>query len=68
MTNPFYARPKPVDAARLTNLKMTAGGEAKLKRVVQGGILKEWVGIGWIEVRAATRSDRKRYPEVKEMP
>lgn len=50
----------------LSNLRMVAGNEKKYSKVVIDGKLKEWIGIGWIELRDATADDRKRYPEVEE--
>lgn len=57
---------KKVKRSELTNFKMVAGNDEKYECVVVNGRLKEWVGIGWIDVRAATPNDLKRYPEVKE--
>ena len=38
-----------VSRGELTSHKMAAGNEAKYSKVVLNGILKEWVGIGWID-------------------
>ena len=50
----------------LSNLRMVAGNEKKYGKVIMGGVLKEWIGFGWIVLRIATEKDRKRYPEVVE--
>lgn len=50
----------------LTSIKMVASGEKRITKVIRGGMVKEWVGIGWIDLRPATSRDRQRYPEVKE--
>ena len=42
---------------------MVNGNEKKYKIVIDNGIVKEWVGIGWIEIRKATKADK--YPIVK---
>lgn len=55
---------KTVKSSELTTIKMVAGNERKYGKVVHGGKLKEWVGIGWIDVRSATSSDERRYPFV----
>ena len=48
---------------RLTNpFFMGCGGKGKPKRVIDGAQLYEYVGIGWIAIRDATKADRKRYP------
>lgn len=58
-------RPKRIHAQNLSNLKMVAGMERKITRVIDGDALKEWVGIGWIELRKATPRDRRTYSQVK---
>lgn len=30
-------------------------------RVIHDGILKNWVGFGWVDERRATRADKQRY-------
>lgn len=55
-----------VTRKELSNLRMVAGNEKKYGKVIIDGKLKEWIGFGWIELRDATASDRKRYPEVVE--
>ena len=42
---------------------MVNGNEKKYKIVIDNGIVKEWVGIGWIKIRKATKADK--YPIVK---
>jgi len=37
--------------SELSNLRMTTGNEKEYNRVVDGVLLKEWVGIGWITIR-----------------
>lgn len=55
---------KTVKRAHLSPLHMAAGAERKHPRVIDGGHVKEWVGIGWIEVREATKADLAAYPHV----
>ena len=55
-----------VNAAELSNLRMTAGNEEKYPMVIQNDNLKEWVGIGWVHIRLATDEDRKKYPTVED--
>lgn len=56
---------KTVHASKLSNIAMTTGGEKRYSKVIDGDVLKEWVGIGWIDVRNATKADRSKYPMVK---
>ena len=53
---------KTVKRSKLSNLRMTAGQEKKYSVVVVDGRVKEWVGIGWIDLREATAEDREKYP------
>jgi hypothetical protein len=54
-----------VKASELSKLKMTAGNEDRYSKVIQDGRLLQWVGIGWIDVRAAIKEDYSDYPEVE---
>lgn len=53
-----------VHARELSNLKMVEGNEDKYSIVIDDGVLKEWVGIGWIELRPAIKADCEKYPTV----
>jgi hypothetical protein len=57
---------KTVARSRLSTPAMIAGGELKYTKVIMNGVLKEWVGIGWIELRQATPADIKKYPTVED--
>jgi len=50
--------------ADVSTIRMVAGGERKIKRVIHDGFLKEWIGFAWIVLRRATKSDSKRHPTV----
>jgi hypothetical protein len=54
-----------VKASELSKLKMTAGNEDRYSKVIQDGRLLQWVGIGWIDLNAATEEDYSNYPEVE---
>lgn len=54
-----------VAARKLSNIAMVNGNENKFEIVIDGNVLKEWVGIGWIELRIATKHDQKLYPTVE---
>lgn len=55
---------RTVKRANLSTAKMTAGNERKYSKVILDGMVKEWVGIGWIDLRKATKADRANIPEV----
>lgn len=46
------------------NSAMAGGNERVIQYVIHKGYVKEWVGIGWIEIRKATDADEERYPTV----
>ena len=52
-----------VKLSELTNMRMVAKNEAKYSIVIIAGIVKQWVGIGWVGEDKATDADRKKYPE-----
>jgi hypothetical protein len=54
-----------IPAKELTNRAMVKGNEHLYSIVIDNGILKEWVAIGWLEVREATPEDFKKYPVVE---
>ena len=53
-----------VHARELGKLVMAEGNESKYSIVIDEGTVKEWVGIGWIELRTATEADSLDYPTV----
>jgi hypothetical protein len=55
---------KTVKRAKLTSMAMSGGNENSIKKVIMAGTLKEWVGIGWVDLREATESDKSKYPKV----
>ncbi len=56
---------RTVKASELSNLRMAAGNEKKYSAVIDDGILKEWVAIGWIDIRPAEESDYEKFPVVE---
>lgn len=57
--------PDPVKRSELATWRMVAGNEELYTRVVEAdGRLKEWVGIGWIDIGMATEEHRTLYPTV----
>ncbi len=59
---------KKVHGNKLSALRMVAGQEKKYSKIIDtDGKLKEWVGIGWVDIKEAdkvTAADRKKYPAV----
>lgn len=55
---------KTVNISELSRVKMTAGNEKKYPIVIHKGVIKEWVGIGWIRLREAEKEDFENYPVV----
>ena len=55
---------KTVHARELSTLKMVAGNEKKYKTVIHQGVVKDWVGFGWIELRKPTLEDKRKYPVI----
>lgn len=53
-----------VKRSELTNLRMVAGNERKYDKVIIDGRVKEWVGIGWIDLGMSSDADRLPLPEV----
>ena len=55
---------KKIKANRLNPVSMSV--DEKLPQlVIDDGILKRYVGIGWVDERMATPDDYKKYPTVK---
>jgi hypothetical protein len=53
-----------IAASEVTTMAMVNKNEDKYKVVIDNGFVKEWVGIGWIEIRKATPGDFRKIPEV----
>lgn len=62
MTLPLPKRTVPRE--KLSNMSMVAGGEKKRRYVIDNGHVKQWVGIGWIDLHPATAEDKRRYETV----
>jgi hypothetical protein len=57
-------RNKTITRSELSNLRMVAGNEKKYDIVIINGMVREWVGIGWIDLRVADAKDHKAFPTV----
>ena len=57
---------KTVKRSELSLAKMAAGNERRYPRVLDNGVVKEWVGIGWISIGSTTDAEKAKIPEVVE--
>ena len=57
---------KSVDTSHLSTIKMVAGAEKEISRVILNSRVHNWVGIGWVAEGPATTYDKKRYPAVSQ--
>ena len=55
---------KVICRSDVSTLRMVAGNEKKYSVIILDGSLKEWVGIGWIDIGKASPEDSKKYPTV----
>lgn len=55
---------KTIHVTELSKLRMAAGNEKRIRYIIDDGMLLEWVGIGWVDVRETTEADKKKYPTV----
>lgn len=44
--------------------RMVSGGEDAITSVIDDGVKKTWVAIGWIDDGPATEEDKNTYPTV----
>ena len=56
---------KTVSYKDVSKIAMTTGKEKEISKVIHNKTLCEWVGIGWVDLRPATKEDYKKYPTVK---
>jgi hypothetical protein len=56
---------KTIPVSKLSTISMVAGGEKRHPKVIHEGILKNWVGFGWVNEREATEEDKQTYPTAK---
>lgn len=51
---------KTVKRKEVTNFGMLTGGEKKYTKIIIDGVVKEWVGIGWVSID--DEPDTNKYP------
>lgn len=57
---------KTVTRRQVGTIHMVQGGEKTHPIIILNGIIKEWVGFGWIGEDKATKKDKQKYPTVKD--
>lgn len=57
---------RTVSVRDVSTIAMVNGNERKFDRVIHGGVVKEWVGIGWIETGEPTAEELETLPHVVE--
>jgi len=62
------SKPKPVTLAQVETIHMVQGGEQKISRIIHEGMVKNWVGIGWVTEGKAKPADYFKYPELCQQP
>ncbi len=53
---------KTVTRKKCTYIAMVNGNEKNHPRIIMGGIVKNWVGFGWVDEGKATAKHKKMYP------
>lgn len=53
-----------VKRSELGTFRMAISNERKYNKVIVNGIVREWIGFGWIDLDKATEEDRQKYPTV----
>lgn len=51
-----------INITDLRTISMVTKNGKKYQTVIHAGIIKDWVGIGWIELGKPTKEDFKKYP------
>ena len=57
-----HSMTKTVTHEQCSRLAMVAGGELRHPTIIEGNLVFEWVGFGWIPLREATPEDRDTLP------
>ncbi len=53
-----------VEPEELSTMKMSCGGPELYELVIDGGVLKRWVGIGWMDEGEPTEEQWETLPQV----
>ena len=58
---------KKIPRSELSTIRMVAGNEKKYSTVIVDGVIKDWVGFGWVGEDTPTAEQRKTIPEVEDV-
>lgn len=58
--------PAPVKRSELDAWRMLDGNELFYPIVIDDRTVKEWIGVGWIDLRRATTDDLAKYPLIED--
>jgi hypothetical protein len=58
-------RRRYIKAEECRIISMVAGNEKKFDKIIHNGLIKQWVGIGWVTEGPADSTDCDKYPIVK---
>lgn len=64
-TSKKHKLPKPVSFHDVSTIAMVVRNEKTISKVIHDGVVKEWVGIGWITLGPAKATDYLKIPQVK---
>lgn len=56
--------PKTIPASECSIAKMVGVNEHKFTKVIHNGVVKQWVGIGWVSEGEPTKAQKETLPQV----
>ena len=56
----------PIPRSALSNLRMAAGNERRIRAVIMDGHVHRWVGIGWVDEGEPMPAQLRRLPVVED--
>lgn len=59
---------KTISRDEISTVKMTAGGEKRVHKVIDGDDVYLWVGIGWVKEGPPTRHQKRHLHHVVDGP
>lgn len=57
---------KTIKRSELATIRMVVSEKHRITKVIDGDVVKEWVGIGWITLDPPTEEERKTLPVVED--
>lgn len=59
---------KTIERSKLSTIGMVSGRERRIHKVIDGGIVRLWVGIGWVDEGPPTRHQKRHLHHVIDEP